>query len=283
MAWRSPHPDWVRWRLEHPEHPSLCHVCPYNGQRKVGADGPFDAFAMYLFESPGGDEEKHNLRTEEYGRPLVGASGYLSKIRYFPPEAVDIVTNPRNPKWPIVRKLKVFIANVIMCKPEKNDIDSKNGKKAVKCCSPSAKALLEHFMQENPQSGVQAVGGVAASLVAGHKVGINDQRGRVFEVRPVKYESETDIYKYVLRGVKPPDWWKPNEKVIRQILGWNRRSWKKATAPPKPVKEKKCAQLVGTASSAAIRVRRKRTRVGASGVSTRPVPSSTSSDGGSTE
>lgn len=261
----------------------MCHVCPYNGQRKVGADGPFNAFAMYMFESPGGDEEKHNLRTEEYGRPLVGASGYLSKIRYFPPEAVDVVTNPRNPKWPIVKKLKVFIANVIMCKPQKNDIDSKDGKKAVRCCGPSAKALMEHFMQENPESGVQAVGAVATSVVRGKKVGINDYRGRPFEIPSVTYESEIDIYKYVLRGVKPPDWWKPNEKVLRQILGWNRRSWRKVHAPPKPVKEKKCAQSAGTASSAATRVRRKRTQTGASDASTLPVPSSTSSDGGSTE
>lgn len=193
---------------------------------------------MYLFESPGVDEEGHNRSTEDYGRPLVGPSGYLSKIRYFPPEAVELGPG-RDPKWPVVRKLKVFIANVIMCRPPRNDIDSADGKKAVKCCSPSARALVREFMEVNPEAGIQAVGAVATSLVRGQRVGINDYRGRVFEVPPIEDEPEIDIYRYVLRGVKPPEWWKPNEKVLRQILGWNRKSWRKVNAPPKPVKEKK--------------------------------------------
>lgn len=252
MAWKSTHENWVDWRLNHPTHPSLCHVCPYNGQRKVGADGPFDStLGMYLFESPGKEEEKHNRQTEQYGRPVVGPSGYMAKTKYFPPEAVDIAPG-RNPKWPVVRKLKVFIANVIMCYPGKMGIDTKDGKKAVKCCSPSAKALVEYWQQQNPKAGLQTVGAVSTSVVTGKPVGINDYRGRVFEVRPMQYEPEIDIYKYVLRGVKPPDWWKANEKVLRQILGWNRRSWKKATAPPKPVKEKKSGNRTKRATKVAV-------------------------------
>src|SRR3990172_5932090 len=109
MAWQSEHNDWVEWRLA---HGSLCYACPLNGQRKVGCDGPSDAPLIQIAEAPSADEEKHG-RAEgaPYGRPLVGKSGYLFKVRALAPAGLATLSHAPRDKWPRVRSLNVFLMN----------------------------------------------------------------------------------------------------------------------------------------------------------------------------
>jgi len=215
------YPNYVEERLA---HGSLCHVCPLNGHRKVGHDGPASAEHIVIAEAPGADEEAwHVTRGERYGRPLVGKTGYFFKLNHLAPRGLVELLPGREPKYPKIGRLRVHLMNVIMCRPPDNKIDSAAGKRAVRCCANSARWFLNERLRENPDRILNAMGGTALSLLRGEKTPIDPYRGRLLGPHAAlrfEYEPEIDIYKYVLRGMKPPEdspWWSV-ELVLRKIL-----------------------------------------------------------------
>lgn len=186
---------------------SHCEVCPLNGQRKVGVDGPRDAKIILVGEAPGREEEEYNSQYQQYGKPFVGRSGWSLKVKLLAPvQLADIETQEVG--WPKVKKLNAFVMNVLMCRPPNNKITSPEGRKAVACCSNSAKTLLKELLAQS-KDGLEPVvvplGGTALALMTG-KDTIGSYRGRVLQLQPNALDCmpEADILKIALRGQKPP-------------------------------------------------------------------------------
>ncbi len=222
--------DYVEQRLK---HGSLCHVCPLNGQRKVGHDGPADAEHIVIAEAPGADEEGYKLTQGlRYGRPLVGKTGYFFKLRHLAPLGLVSLLPGRTPEYPRIGALKVHLMNVIMCRPPNNKIDSKEGKAAVKCCANSARWFLNERLRANPNISLHPLGGTALSLLRGEKTAIEPYRGRPtgpYETLQFELEPEADIYKAVLRGRKPKEeWWPAIQTIMKRILSLQRRGISRA-------------------------------------------------------
>lgn len=221
-------------------------MCPLNGQRKVGADGPRDAKVILVGEAPGREEEEYNSQYQQYGKPFVGRSGWSLKVKLLAPvQLADIETQEIG--WPKVKRLNAFVMNVIMCRPPNNKITSPEGRKAVACCSNSAKALLRELLStqlgqalslvdqpemdlktqcttgQNP-SVVVPLGGTALDLMTG-KDTIGSYRGRVLKLQPNALDpmDEADILKIALRGQKPPVEIMPILTVLEKIIKLQRR------------------------------------------------------------
>lgn len=218
---RHPWPDFVAQRLHGPEGSrSLCHICPLNGKRKVGADGDPDSEYIGVGEGPGKREAEYGLgRGFPYGRAFQGKIGYLLKtVQLTHPEVALVETAARpGSKWPQVINMKVFLMNIIMCRPPKNKVDKGPGRLAVLCCVNSALAQLRELLAKNPNRLVASMGATALGAVTGNlKATIEAHRGRphfnalasgVLNLDPI---PEAEIYAKVLRGVKPPKesaWW----------------------------------------------------------------------------
>lgn len=203
---------------------SLCHVCPLNGQRMVGSDGPPDAEYLGIFEAPGQDEEEYGLTGKyatKYGRPLQGKTGYFMRVRHLgdPKVGLQELLPPYPGRTaPRLGKLKIHLMNVAMCRPPNNKIDSPEGKKAVRCCGNGARWQINEWLKRHPNGTILPAGGTALSLLRGTKTPIEPYRGRfmVHGNDPLHYEDEADIYKYVLRGVKPQEpWWPEVEAGLK--------------------------------------------------------------------
>lgn len=207
--------DWVDWRLANGSH---CEVCPLRGQRKVGTDGPVDAAVVLIGEAPGADEEAYLQGRIKYGKPFQGRSGWALKAKLLAPaQLVDTETTEDG--WIKPTKLKCFIMNTIMCRPPGNKINSPEGKKAVACCSNSARALLQELERTNSTRCYVPLGGTALELLTGQD-SIGQYRGRVlkFDETALQPMPEPQIWKIALRGVKPPPEALPHLKVVNALL-----------------------------------------------------------------
>lgn len=222
------YPNLVDERLNAPPgQRSMCWVCPLNGKRKVGHDGPLDAEYIAIFEAPGKDEEDwHVSKGEKYGRPLVGKTGYFVKLRNLAPAGLVELLPGRNPQYPRVGRLKVHLANTIMCCPPKNKIDSPEGKKAARCCANGLKYIVNRLLRENPNRTLIPAGGTSLSVLRGKKTSIEAYRGRPtgpYTALQFPYEPEEKIIKDVLRGQKPREvWWPYVEKWLKTFVKFYR-------------------------------------------------------------
>ncbi len=168
--------DWVDWRLS---HGSQCEACPLNGQRKVGTDGPVDADVVLIGEAPGADEEAYREGYQKYGSPFQGRSGWALKAKLLAPAGL-VEVERMDDGWIKPKKLKCFIMNTIMCRPPGNKINSPEGKMAVACCSPSARALLTRLEQMNDRRSYVPLGATSISLLTGREgPTVGTFRGRV--------------------------------------------------------------------------------------------------------
>ncbi len=185
--------DFVTERLA---HGALCHVCPLNGQRKVGHDGPppEDAQFFAIAEAPGGDEESSGIaRGAKYGRVLSSKVGYFWKLEQLVPAGLAKSEQRKNTRWPEIKAMEVHTLPVIMCKPPKDKIESKEGKKAVRCCANSARWFLNEYVYDGEER--------------------------------LPYEPEDDIYKYVCRGQKPLEpWWSEFEAWLKGLVKFHRKT-----------------------------------------------------------
>lgn len=216
---------YVDWRLA---HGSMCSVCPLNGQRKVGKDGPSDAAILGIAEAPGEDEERWGkARGAKYGTPLVGKSGYRFRIENLAPAGLVDVTPDASRSYPRLGPTRAWLTNVTMCRAPKSKVDTPDGRKAVRCCANSLRAYLREQLAADPNRMVVAIGGVAASFMRGRPTKIDAHRGRPRHfaeplsdiARALEPEPEEDIMKFALKGRKPKEvWWPRFDKTMKKIL-----------------------------------------------------------------
>lgn len=246
------HPNIVAERLA---HGCLCHVCPLNGQRKVGTDGPVDAEFVVIAEAPGADEEEFgSTRGYEYGRPLVGKTGYFFKLEHLVPAGVAELRPVPGREWPRVDLTNVHLLNVIMCRPPKNKIDTPVGRAAVACCANGTRWHLRRLLRAHPDRMLRPLGNVAFGLlmdslrakprpkgakrreykidayrerfmVAGNEALATATGGQPLDiVAALLPEPDMAIYRRVLRGRKPSEeWWPMFEAWLRGFLKFYRR------------------------------------------------------------
>lgn len=218
------YPNFVEARINAPVGMrSMCHICPLNGQRKVGHDGPVDAEFIGIFEAPGeGEEDDRATKGVRYGRPLQGKTGYFMRVRHLAPVGLqELLPNPRSPGSPRLGALYIHLMNVVMCRPPLNKIESTDGKKAQRCCANGARGHLNMLLATNPNRTLTPAGGTALSMLRGVKTPIEPFRGRVMMTNglPFPYEPESDIEKYVLRGMKPKEeWWSTFEVWLKSFV-----------------------------------------------------------------
>lgn len=247
----------------------MCHVCPLNGQRKVGSDGPEDADVVLVGEAPGVDEEQR-------GRPFVGKSGWALKVRLLAPAGLAKIDESGT--WPRVKRLNAFVTNAIMCRPPGNKIDSKEGKRALACCRNSLVAQLKYLESQRART-VVTLGGTSSSIALGREVKIGNYRGRPQWVEPsgLVELSEAEVLKIALRGVKPPEEWLLVKKTIAKIMAWSRSSLRKI------LKQEAKACIPTKTVSSAKRVRKPRTKRSSTGSSSTEVGTGVTSSLSSSE
>ena len=236
-----PHPDLVAWRLR---HGSLCAVCPLNGRRNVGADGPIDAEHIVILDMPTKDDAELGVsKGFKYGRPARSGSAYYWKLENLVPAGLATLRQRPGKVWPDVSLTNAQILNVTMCN---NPADPKGkkpeSKAARRCCANSLRAFLRARRNKNPNISIHPCGGPALSLVMQAKVAIDSYRGRFVGnvhgeplgptnaewARMLTDEPEGDIIKYVLRGKHPTEewwptwetWWKSFRKLYRASERW---------------------------------------------------------------
>lgn len=253
----------VRWRLA---HGSLCHLCPLNGQRKVGCDGPQNADHILVGEAPGKDEETYRSGVDEFGLPFVGKSGWAAKQFLFSKAGLVDLAETRGRRWGRIQRLNAFVLNVAMCRPPKNKITSPNGRKAVAACRNSAIAVIQKLFEIDPHRAIESLGGTALELLQPEtkgKVGVHRGRPRKIRIDLLEVWEFDRIAKLCLRGKKPPLEWtgKPRKEWVfidedpignlaqigwRNHIGWILNAIKKGERDklkppklPKPPKEPK--------------------------------------------
>jgi hypothetical protein len=231
------HPDLVPWRLR---HGSFCAVCPLNGQRKVGADGPIDAEHIIVLDMPTKDDAQLGVSFGyKYGRPARSGAAYYWKLENLVPAGIATIHQRPGKVWPNVELTNAQVLNVTMCN---NPADPKGkkpeSKAARRCCANSLRAFLRTRRNKNPNISIHPCGGPALTTVMQTKVAIDSYRGRFVGnvhgeplgptnaewARMLTDEPEGDIIKYVLRGKHPreewwPDfelWWKGFRKLYRK-------------------------------------------------------------------
>lgn len=222
---------------------SMCSVCPLNGQRKVGVDGPRDAGVVLIGEAPGREEEEYNSRWSPNGRPFVGRSGWALKVRLLAPVGL-CDTEVQEDGWIKPTKLKAFVMNVLMCRPPGNKINSPEGKRAVACCSNSARALLTELLSSSPQSLLVPLGGTALNLMSEENT-IAPFRGRVLLLNPVSLAltPESDILKIALRGCKPPEEFDQYGAFLKRICATQKKLFALSSNELRAMLEKQIVSL----------------------------------------
>ena len=155
----------------------------------------------------------------------MGRSGWALKHKLLAPVGfVDV--EKKEGQWPKVKKWNTFVMNTIMCRPPDNKINSPEGKKAVACCSNSAKALLELLLKQNPDRTLIPLGGTALALMTG-QASIGPCRGRVMNLKPSSLEPlpQEQLLKIVARGYKPPEYMVQPLAVLKGLLSKQRTAW----------------------------------------------------------
>jgi uracil-DNA glycosylase family 4 len=227
--------------------------------RKVGCDGNIDSDFVLTGEAPGTDETKFERGRRKYGLPFVGKSGWTMKAYLLGPAGLaDVRTKPGS-KWPRVVSVKPFIANVAMCQPPKNKIDSPQGRRAVLCCGDSYTAMIQELEKRKPRMFIQ-LGGTALQAMTGEtKIGQHRGRFKWVDIAKLEPRGFDAVAKLVLRGVKPPPEFNTEQsllptgertdddcevkvnhlKTIKAFITFGRACWRRRCKPPKTPKVKK--------------------------------------------
>lgn len=158
---------------------SLCKTCPLRDRPRVFGEYPTDGKPQMLLigESPGSEES-------EQKRPFVGpAGGFLNHVLY---EAE-------------INRHRLWITNLVSCKPPENDLTSFEGEEALRCCAPGFRAELAAAKK----AGVRIVVplGTKPTNALGISEGITRARGSVYEkngsiILPTFHPS------FILRGAR---------------------------------------------------------------------------------
>lgn len=231
------HPDLVDWRLR---HGSLCQVCPLNGQRKVGADGPADAEHVVVLSMPEKDDAELGVAAGyAYGRPARSGAAYYWKLENLVPGGMAEIRKRPGKVWPDVVLTNAQILNVAMCHNPGDPKGKKpESKQARRCCANSLRAWLRRCRRLNADISIHPCGGPALVSVMQTKAAIDAYRGRFVGnvhgdvlgptdhewARMLTNEPELDIIKAVCRGKKPKEeWWPAFEAWLKSFI----KLWRK--------------------------------------------------------
>jgi hypothetical protein len=232
------HPNLVAWRKA---HGSLCHVCPLNGQRCAGSDGPVEAEHIGVGDFPSQDDVDDGVtRGQTHGRAFSDGVGYYMKLENLVPEGLATLVHVPGRKWPRVVLSNTFLMNLIMChipgkKKPQVKIRSTVGRHAILCCANSYRAVMRRIYKDNPRRTLTTMGTAATSTTLRMPAAIEAFRGRI----PAPWVDadierlfapipEEQIYKVVLRGKHPKEpWWPAMEWFLAEILKLQRAGVRK--------------------------------------------------------
>ncbi len=172
------------------EQISNCVRCRLHKNRTnaVPGEGTYDAEIVFIGEGPGKKED-------ELGRPFVGRSG----------ELLDELLSKAG-----LKREKVFITNVVKCRPPDNRDPRKDEKEA---CSYHLKKQLGTI---NPKI-ICTLGNHATSHFLG-SAGISEKHGKIFEINGLTivplYHPAAALYNPNLKEVMEEDFKSIKEKII---------------------------------------------------------------------
>lgn len=183
---------------------SKCRICPLRDRPRVWSEYPSEGKPQFLAigESPGAEEEVER-------RPFVGPAGRL--LNHVLHEAE--INRPR-----------LWVTNLISCRPPDNDLSSFEGQEALKCCAPGLKAEIAAAKK----AGVKLIVplGTKPASAFGIPDGITRARGSVYQsdglvVLPTFHPS------FILRGAfKEESTWIGDFIKARDI---SKNGWKPPT------------------------------------------------------
>lgn len=140
----------------------FCKACEYNGSHLVCGEHPEEGVhhsrIVILSEAPGADEDLQ-------GRPLVGRAGiFFSKC----------LENAG------IRRDRVWVTNVLLCRPPDNDITTEAAKHAIGCCEHGLREELEAAWKAGYRV-IVAQGNTALHALGFEGMKITSYRGSILE------------------------------------------------------------------------------------------------------
>lgn len=245
------HPDLVDWRLR---HGSLCQVCPLNGERKVGADGPPEAPHVTVLDMPSQDDAELGVaKGFKYGRAASSGAAYYWKLENLVVAGLAEIHRRAGRLWPGIELTKVQIVNVAMCHNPRDPRGKKPESKAARrCCANSLRAWLRRCRRVNKNISIHPCGTSPLQTLMRSKVAIDSYRGRfVGEIhgerlgpteaewdRYLADEPEDDIIRAVLRGKHPKEaWWPTFEVWLKGFIKFHKKTERASLRASKKAQE----------------------------------------------
>ena len=160
-----------------------CNLCQCRTNTVFGVGNP-NADVMFIGEGPGADEDRQ-------GEPFVGKAGKLMNQAFLGQG---------------ISREKVYIANVVKCRPPNNRNPEKD--EAIACLD----YLRGQVMLIKPKI-IVLLGSVALKNILGEQYGITDSRGKWIEKKGIKYMPTFHPAALLRDEIKKIDFWKDLELV----------------------------------------------------------------------
>ena len=166
-----------------------CNLCQ-NRTNTVFADGNPNAKIMFIGEGPGADEDKE-------GVPFVGKAGKLMNQAF---------------KGLGIDRSKIYIANIVKCRPPENRTPLKN----------EAEACLDYLRNQvilvKPEI-VVLMGNTALKNILGDQYGITSSRGKWIEKKGIQYMPTFHPAALLRDDTKKIDFWNDLKLVLKECNG----------------------------------------------------------------
>lgn len=165
-----------------------CELCK-NRTNTVFADGTEEARVMFIGEGPGADEDREGI-------PFVGKAGKLMN-QAFIGLGID--------------RSKVYIANIVKCRPPENRTPLKE--EATACLD----YLRSQVMLVKPDI-IVLLGNTALKNILGDEYGITACRGKWIEKKNIKYMPTFHPAALLRDESKKIDFWNDLKLVAQEII-----------------------------------------------------------------
>ena len=163
-----------------------CELCK-SRTNTVFADGTPNAEIMFIGEGPGADEDKKGI-------PFVGKAGQLMNQAF---------------KGLGIDRSKIYIANIVKCRPPNNRTPLKN----------EAEACLDYLRNQvmliQPKI-IVLLGNTALKNILGEQYGITSSRGKWIEKKGIKYMPTFHPAALLRDDSKKIDFWNDLKLVIKE-------------------------------------------------------------------
>ena len=163
-----------------------CNLCQ-NRTNTVFADGNPNAKIMFIGEGPGADEDKE-------GVPFVGKAGKLMNQAF---------------KGLGIDRSKIYIANIVKCRPPGNRTPLKN----------EAEACLDYLRNQVILVKPELMGNTALKNILGDQYGITSSRGKWIEKKGIKYMPTFHPAALLRDDTKKIDFWNDLKLVLKECNG----------------------------------------------------------------